>query len=302
MNTSIIMKQSLLITFIFALFLIPCLGQTEEAQKYDEFGLMYYGEASARMGMLASTLIEQPNVKAHIIVYAGKDDYPGVSHRYAERLRVFLIVHGIDAKRVIAIGGGRQEKQCTEIWLVPDGAKPPVPTSTFDSEQIPKNQLIKFDDYPFELPNDEDMDMWDGRYESEFARLGRIAEVLKKRSDLRLYIIGRSQVVYVYKPIGKKLKGDRRKYIQVRSHKLSDPLGTDRKIANEERRSLINEYGIQASRIIAIGNGYQKLPKADSVILASDQSHGLYYVGRSVKLWLVSAKEPKSILNKIILP
>lgn len=268
--------------------------------KIDEFGLMHFGEATARMSAVASMLVSEPKLKAHIIVYAGKDNYFGVSNRYAERLRVYLITLGIDAKRVTAIDGGRQEALHTEIWLVPDEVKPPVPISIFDSKQIPENQVIKFDEYPFMLPNDEDRDMWDGKFESEFARLGRLAEVLKKRSDLRLYIIGRSQGVYVYKPIGRKLKDNRRKYIQVRSQKLSDPTGTDRKIANEEKRHLIKEYGIEASRITAIGNGYQKLRNSEPEILSSDDSQGLQYLGRTVELWLVPSNEPKTTLQKIL--
>jgi hypothetical protein len=296
------MKRILFLSITFALFLIPCLAQTKEAQKFDEFGEVYYGEASAHMDSVANALINAPNVKAHIIVYAGKDDYLGVSHRYAQRLKVYLAVRGIDIKRITAIGAGRQEKQHTEIWLVPDGATPPVPTSTFASEQIPENQLIKFDEYPIELANDTDFDMWDGRYESEFARLGRVAELLKKRLDLRLYIVARAQAVYIYKPISRKLKDDKRKYIKVRNRKLSDPLGTDRKIANEERMYLIKELGIEASRIIAIGNGYQQLPKSEPEILSSDNSQGLHYVGRTIELWLVPNNEPKTILNKILQP
>jgi hypothetical protein len=295
------MKQVVFLSIIFVLFLITCSAQTKEAQKFTEFGFAHYGESSAQMDAVASELLNNPNVKVHIIVYGGENDYPGVSHRYAQRLRVYLIVRGVDAKRIIAIGAGSQKEQHTEIWLVPDGAKPPIPTSVFSSEGIPANQLIQFDEYPFELPNDDDdHDMWDGRYESEFARLGRVAELLKKRSDLRLYIIARAQAVYVYKPIGRKLKDDKRKYIQVRSPKLSDPIGTDRKIANEERRSLIKEFGIQASRIIAIGNGYQELPKSEPEILISDNSHGIAYVGRIIELWLVPKNEPKPILEKIL--
>lgn len=294
------MKRIVFLSTIFTLFLITCLAQTKEAQKFTEFGFAHYGESSAQMDAVASELVNNPNVEGHIIVYGGENDYPGVSHRYAQRLKVYLVFRGIDAKRIIAIGAGRQKQQHTEIWLVPDGAKPPVPTSVFSSEEIPANQLIKFDEYPFELPNDVDFDMWDGRYESEFARSGRVAEILKKRSDLRLYIIARSQAVYVYKPIGRKLKDGSRKYIQVRNLKLSDPIGTDKKIANQERRNLIKDYGIAASSVIAVGNGYQTLLKSEPEILSSDNSQGLHYVGRTVELWLVPKKEPEPVLEKIL--
>jgi hypothetical protein len=126
------MKRILFLTILFALFLIPCLAQEKEAQKFLEYGEMFYGEASANMDALAANLKNEPNLEAYIVVYSGKNDYLNVSHRYAERLKVYLITRGIEANRIVAIGAGQIEKQKTEIWLVPKGAKPPALTEPFN--------------------------------------------------------------------------------------------------------------------------------------------------------------------------
>ncbi|HEX8286884.1 MAG TPA: hypothetical protein VF556_02755 [Pyrinomonadaceae bacterium] len=293
------MKQVLLLLILFILLFVPCLAQTKEATRFAVFDQSYYAEAIAIADAAASTLIETPNFRIYIIV-AGHEKYAGIPHRYANRLRNYLVNHRrIDAKRVVAISGDCQEKQQTEIWLVPDGAKPPHPTCDFSSEKIPANQVTQFDRYTIRFPNEGEWDVWDGSFEDEFTRLGKVAELLKQRTNLSLYIIARAQGVYEYKPFGKKMSDGKRKYIQVRSRKLSDPLGTDQKIANGERRHLINKHRINPSRIIALGRGYSLLSKPDVQISESDDLTGPAFIARSVELWLVPNNTPKTKLSKI---
>lgn len=296
------MKQRFLYLIIIGtLFLIPCLAQTKVARKFEEFDQSYFADAIARMDSLAVALVNEPNATAYIIVYSDSDDFPGSSHRYANRLRNYLVSRRIDGNRVVAVGGGLQEAQNTEVWIVPEGATPPVPAAVFLSGQIPANQLVKFDAYPIKLSSESEWDVWDGSYEDEAARLGRVAELLKKRTDLSLYIIARSQGVYVYKPVNNKLSDGKRKYSQVRSSKLSDPVGFDQKLANSEKKHLIKEFGVEGSRIKAIGNGYNSISEPAPEIISSDLLPlTSSYAARTIELWLVPANEPKTILTKIL--
>jgi hypothetical protein len=271
------------------------------SRKFDGFGYIHYGEASARMDNVAIFLMNDSSLKAYIIVYAGRDDDPGISHRYASRLKNYLVSRQIDATRVVAVDGGRREKQHTEIWFVPREATPPIPMPTLTSEAIPKDQSIKLDEYPIAFPNDEDFDSWDGRYEDAVARLDGVAALLKKQPDLRLYIIARAQGVYVYKAISKRLSNSKRQYVCVRSRNLSDPLGTDRKIANEEKRYLVTKHGIDGSRLVAVGAGYNELRKSKPEFLAPEEaSVTREYVPRTIELWLVPLRAPKPMLKKVI--
>jgi hypothetical protein len=287
---------------IFAFFALPYFAQTNEAKKIDEFNQSYYAEAIARMDFLAMTLAEQPNAKAYIIVYSGNKDNPGSSYRYANRLKNYLKYRRIDEKRVIAIGGGQLENQITQLWVVPEGANPPAQSVSFSSNQISASESTKFDQYTVKLPQEGEWDVWDGSYEDEPTRLSRLAEVLRQRKDLRLYIVARSQGVYNYKPIGRLLPDGKRKYIAIRSKKLSDPVGFDLKLASAEKRYLIKELGIEPSRIETIGNGYSLLEDSEKEI-TSEQPISTLHIARKIELWLVPVGESKSIreiLNRSI--
>jgi hypothetical protein len=300
------MKQSILnlaiwIFFVFCAFNVVAqqMGAVESARKFDEFGYIHYGDASARMDNLAWSLRSESNITAYIIVYAGRDDYRGLSHRYAYRLKNYLVNHEIDPSRVVAIDGGRREKQHTDIWLVPSGATPPAPRLALPVEPIPSRESLKFDEYPIAFPGDEDFDNWDGRYEDPVSRLDAVAALLKEHSDLRLYIIARAQGVYVPRPIRKTFHRGKRQYVHVRSNKLSDPSGTDRRLANEEKRYLIEKHGIEAGRIIAIGHGYNELRKSKSELLSREEAIGSRsYVARTIELWLVPSGAASPTLKR----
>lgn len=286
---------------IFAFFAFTCSAQTSEAKKIDEFNQSYYADAIARMDFVAMTLAEQPNTKAYIIVYSGSKDNPGSSFRYANRLKNYLLTRRVDEKRVVAIGAGQKEEQITEVWIVAEGAMLPSQTVFFSSEQISASQLTKFDQYTIKLPQEGEWDVWDGSYEDEPTRLTRLAEVLRQRKDLRLYIVARAQGVYVYKPVSKKLPDGRRKYIQVRSSKLSDPTGFDQKMANIDKAYLIKKFGIEPSRITAVGNGYSLFAKSEVEILSPNEAKLTSSVAaRNIELWLVPKNELKPVLKTIL--
>src|SRR5882672_5141992 len=128
--------------------------------KFSEFGKVHYGDASARMDNVASALISEPKVKAYIVVYAGRDDYPGLGHRYAYRLKNYLVARQVDSTRIVAVDGGRRENQWTEIWFVPLGAPTPIPSPGLTSQPISDRAPIKFDEYPMAFAGDEDFDTW----------------------------------------------------------------------------------------------------------------------------------------------
>src|SRR5688572_699337 len=65
------MKQTLLFTFFFTLFYLPCLSQEKETRKLFDFGVISCDEMTERVDRLRFTLEKEPNAKAYIIYYSG---------------------------------------------------------------------------------------------------------------------------------------------------------------------------------------------------------------------------------------
>jgi hypothetical protein len=104
------MLLKLLITICLALQLSSSTdAQTSNsaARKFDEFGDIQASDLIARLDNLAVTLANEPNSKAFLIVYRTRRDLPGLSNRYAHRMKSYLVdTRGISPERVITVDGG----------------------------------------------------------------------------------------------------------------------------------------------------------------------------------------------------
>ena len=85
-------------------------------------------DQKARLDNLAIALQNDPSTTAYIIVYRNRNSRQPQSKQLLSRAREYLISQrGIDGSRIVAVESGPRDQSCVELWLVPQGAAPPVP-------------------------------------------------------------------------------------------------------------------------------------------------------------------------------
>jgi hypothetical protein len=210
-------------------------GQGEaakEPRKLDSYGDLIADDELAHLDNLIVTLGNEPGAQAYVIVYGGREDPPGKARRLSLRVKYYLTeMRGIDPKRVVAIAGGYREESITELWIVPAGARSPVPTPTVSVKDDLGDNLL-YDEYGT-----------GGEFvmiEDDTSRLDGFAEVLKKEPRSWGCIIAYAQ------------NGDDRMGMEW------DLPGTALKAARSERNYLIKKYHFAPSRITAVDGGYSK--------------------------------------------
>ena len=123
---------------------------TPEARKFDEFGDVCCEDEKARLDNFVNELQNNPEARGYIIFYGGKRHrYPpchssrvvlprrGEAAARAARLKPYIRdTRGVDASRIVVINGGHRDQWMAELWIVPKGANPPVPTPTVKPQEI----------------------------------------------------------------------------------------------------------------------------------------------------------------------
>lgn len=177
-------------------------------------------------------LAAEPDSKACIIAYAGREDPPGKPQRYAARAQNYLVeTRGINSQRIVAVAGGRREEFIVELWLVPKNAKPPEPTPAITVKDDPGDNLL-YDSFGFGYEN------FASQTENDAAWLDGFAKALEKEP-------GSWGCIVVYA-----MAGDDRVGIDW------DPPGTALKIARERRAYLVKQHHLPVSRVSIIDGGY----------------------------------------------
>lgn len=101
------------------------------AEKIDEFGRVGHCDLTARLDNLAIELQNDPGSRGLLVGYdaaKGREGY--AAQRVMVERRYLVDSRGISADRVVAVHAGRKEgaeTPVTELWLLPEGAPPPVP-------------------------------------------------------------------------------------------------------------------------------------------------------------------------------
>jgi hypothetical protein len=102
---------------------------TINSKKFDEFPSVAFDDDKARLDNLVIELQNTPNAQGYLIVYGGRRSRTGQADRLSARARDYLVkTRGIDASRLVIINGGMREQDSFELWIVPQGAKPPTPS------------------------------------------------------------------------------------------------------------------------------------------------------------------------------
>jgi hypothetical protein len=203
------------------------------ARKLDEFGDIQASDLIARLDNLAIQLQDEPNARAFLIVYRSRRDLPGLSNRYAHRMKDYLVeTRGISSERVVTVDGGIAECLTQELWVVlPGGAPKPRTDAYFDSYQP---SAYKFDEHSYSSPKEvPEVTYWRGAPEYMLGTLEAFAQELQKNPKAYGYLIAY-----------KSATGDR--------------AGDSKTMLRTERNFLVQEFGIKPSRIKTIDGGSRR--------------------------------------------
>jgi hypothetical protein len=99
-----------------------------ECRKFDEFPDIARNDEKARLDNYAIELQNDPTSTAYVIVYPGQRGRPGDVQRHTTRIVDYLVnSRGVSAQRVVTLVGPARDVLMVELWLCPQGARPPAP-------------------------------------------------------------------------------------------------------------------------------------------------------------------------------
>ena len=151
------MKIILLALFLNLLFCVSSFAQ--EAEKIDEFPYINCEEYLARMDAALNKAHDNPSATIFVIIYEGKEQ---VYNYRKNKIEFFLPKIGAAKAKIRSmkayIGNFRnfplerfefvearfRENSTIEMWLVPNGAKPPKPTPTLTKMKYRKGKASGF--------------------------------------------------------------------------------------------------------------------------------------------------------------
>jgi len=97
-------------------------------RKFDEYYDIARNDEKARLDNYAIQLQSEPGTQGYIIVYPSRKAKPDEAQARATRISDYLInSRGIDASRFNITMGAARDGWMFELWIVPQGAQPPVP-------------------------------------------------------------------------------------------------------------------------------------------------------------------------------
>jgi len=98
-----------------------------ECRKFDEFPAIAYDDEKARLDNYAIELQNDPGSTAYVIVYPGPRGRPGEVQKHTTRVVDYMVnSRGINAQRIVTLVGPARDELMVELWLCPQGARPPA--------------------------------------------------------------------------------------------------------------------------------------------------------------------------------
>lgn len=227
-------RKTLLVVCVALLSNSLTLAQTSSAtaRKFDEFGDIQASDLIARLDNLAVTLSYEPSSKAFLIVYRTRRDLPGLSNRYAHRMKAYLIAsRGLPAERIVIVDGGAASCLSQELWVVPPGSAPKPRDDTYDNSFKPS--VYKFDEHYYQLRADpSELVYWPRAPANLSGYLESFGETLLKDRKLVGYLIAFRDAT-------------------------EDDRETTKRMLRTERDFLIREFRIEPRRLKIIDGGYR---------------------------------------------
>ena len=100
----------------------------EISKKFDEYYDIARNDEKARLDNYAIELQNEPGRQGYIIVYPARKAKSNDAQQRAQRISDYLInSRGIDPSRFTVKIGAARDSWLTELWVVPQGAAPPLP-------------------------------------------------------------------------------------------------------------------------------------------------------------------------------
>lgn len=145
------MKTKYVCVLVLLMLSISVDGQAQVVpQKVEEFGITNCDDWMARSESLSSKMREDESSLGYIVYYGGRVNIQPYGSPYTKRLprrgeafarasaikSRYVNTFGIDENRIILLNGGYRENWTVELWLVPKGARPPLPTPTVKESEI----------------------------------------------------------------------------------------------------------------------------------------------------------------------
>ena len=99
-----------------------------KSRKFDEYYDIARNDEKARLDNYAIQLQNEPGAQGYIIVYPSQKAKANEAQERATRISDYLVnSRGIDASRFTITMARARENWMVELWIVPQGATPPVP-------------------------------------------------------------------------------------------------------------------------------------------------------------------------------
>ncbi len=229
------LKLKYLLSLICLLLAYPALGQTkvEAARKFDEFGDIEASDLIARLDNLAVTLQNDPAMRAFLIVYRARRDLPGLSNRYAHRMKSYLVeTRGLASERIMTVDGGVASCLTQELWVVPLGATPQPRADAYTASFA--YAAYKFDEHYYARKSDPvEIGYWSLAPDNLNAYLEAFALALQKEPRAAAYLVAYTSAE-------------------------SDRTSFAGEMLRRERDFLIKHYGLEPSRIKTVNGGRRK--------------------------------------------
>lgn len=228
------LRKTLLVICVALLWNSLTQAQTSSvtARKFDEFGDIQASDLIARLDNLAVTLSYEPSSKAFLVVYRTRRDLPGLSNRYAHRMRGYLIAsRGLPSERIVIVDGGVASCLSQELWIVPPGSASKPREDTYDNSYKPS--VYKFDEHYYQIRNDP--------------------------AEIVYWPIAPADLIGYLESFGETLLKDRKLvgYLVAFRDTAHDNPQITKRMLRAERNFLIREFRIEPWRLKTIDGGYR---------------------------------------------
>ncbi|MGI8669386.1 MAG: hypothetical protein ACR2J3_05980 [Aridibacter sp.] len=150
------MKKALFISVLLLIVSCQCIfaqtdsesivAETSKAELIDELpNGTTSEERSARIDNLLIHLQSDPNSKAAVVFYCGKECYYGEFEAHIRGIKLMkLDARKYDSSRFVFIYGGYRSESSVELWVVPSGAGLPLPKSDIKFEDVKFKGKFKY--------------------------------------------------------------------------------------------------------------------------------------------------------------
>jgi len=252
------MKAFLKIVFLITLLNSLILAQNKDLPRMiDEFGEVSSEDLTARLEVFSLTISENPNTKGYIIIYRDKALPFGYPIHFGAVIQNFLVKSiRFPRERFEVINGGLRDERKTELWLFPNGSKPPIADSI--NEKLETSKSVLFDGFNYPTPYDgAGCCSIDGyTEEAKKASLDYFARQLKEQSTVKAYLIFYGQYCTDCSSSARYSRNG--KYLGVTPDNYFDSPATAARILRKEKNYLLKRHGVDTSKVITINGGYRK--------------------------------------------